>query len=317
MGLKVALMTRHHATLICEEARKLLLDAGFEIISNDTGRILSRDEQKDLIKDAYAIVAGTEKYDADMLSVCKNLKVVTRFGVGTDNFDLETMRKMGVQVGVIANHNAVAEFALTLILSAMKNLPRYDAVVREGKWSRFPMRELSKKTVGIVGFGRIGKRLAELLAGFDVELLAYDPYMNEAAAAERKVTPVSLDELLARSDVVSLHLPAMEQTYHMMNAETIGKMKDGAYLVNTSRGALVDEKALYDALVSGKITAAGLDVYEKEPVTADNPLFGLENNVLAPHVSALSFETNYNGGIICAESIVQVYNGGKPLYPLW
>lgn len=317
MGLKVALMTRHHATLICEEARKLLLDAGFEIISNDTGRILSRDEQKDLIKDAYAIVAGTEKYDADMLSVCKNLKVVTRFGVGTDNFDLETMRKMGVQVGVIANHNAVAEFALTLILSAMKNLPRYDAVVREGKWSRFPMRELSKKTVGIVGFGRIGKRLAELLAGFDVELLAYDPYMNEAAAAERMVTPVSLDELLARSDVVSLHLPAMEQTYHMMNAETIGKMKDGAYLVNTSRGALVDEKALYDALVSGKITAAGLDVYEKEPVTADNPLFGLENNVLAPHVSALSFETNYNGGIICAESIVQVYNGGKPLYPLW
>lgn len=317
MGLKVALMTRHHATLICEEARKLLLDAGFEIISNDTGRILSRDEQKDLIKDAYAIVAGTEKYDADMLSVCKNLKVVTRFGVGTDNFDLETMRKMGVQVGVIANHNAVAEFALTLILSAMKNLPRYDAVVREGKWSRFPMRELSKKTVGIVGFGRIGKRLAELLAGFDVELLAYDPYMNEAAAAERKVTPVSLDELLARSDVISLHLPAMEQTYHMMNAETIGKMKDGAYLVNTSRGALVDEKALYDALVSGKITAAGLDVYEKEPVTADNPLFGLENNVLAPHVSALSFETNYNGGIICAESIVQVYNGGKPLYPLW
>ena len=252
-----------------------------------------------------------------MLSVCKNLKVVTRFGVGTDNFDLETMRKMGVQVGVIANHNAVAEFALTLILSAMKNLPRYDTVVREGKWSRFPMRELSKKTVGIVGFGRIGKRLAELLAGFDVEILAYDPYMNEAAAAERKVTPVSLDELLARSDVVSLHLPAMEQTYHMMNAETIGKMKDGAYLVNTSRGALVDEKALYDALVSGKITAAGLDVYEKEPVTADNPLFGLENNVLAPHVSALSFETNYNGGIICAESIVQVYNGGKPLYPLW
>ena len=317
MGLKVALMTRHHATLICEEARKMLLDAGFEIVSNDTGKILPPEDQKALIKDAYAIVAGTEKYDADMLSVCKNLKVVTRFGVGTDNFDLETMRKMGVQVGVIANHNAVAEFALTLILSAMKNLPRYDTVVREGKWSRFPMRELSKKTVGIVGFGRIGKRLAELLAGFDVEILAYDPYMNEAAAAERKVTPVSLDELLARSDVVSLHLPAMEQTYHMMNAETIGKMKDGAYLVNTSRGALVDEKALYDALVSGKITAAGLDVYEKEPVTADNPLFGLENNVLAPHVSALSFETNYNGGIICAESIVQVYNGGKPLYPLW
>lgn len=315
--MKVALMTRHHATLICEEARKLLLDAGFEIISNDTGRILSREEQKDLIKDAYAIVAGTEKYDADMLSVCQNLKVVTRFGVGTDNFDLDTMKKMGVQVGVIANHNAVAEFALTLILASMKNLTRYDAVVREGKWSRFPMRELSQKTVGIVGFGRIGRRLAELLAGFDVEILAYDPYMNAEAATERKVTPVSLEELLRRSDVVSLHLPSTPETQHMINAETIGKMKDGAYLINTSRGSLVDEKALYDALVAGKLSGAGLDVYEKEPVTAENPLFSQENDVLAPHVSALSYETNYNGGIICAKSIIQVHSGGKPLYPLW
>lgn len=317
MGLKVALMTRHHATLICEEARKILLDAGFEIISNDTGRILSREEQKSLIKDAYAIVAGTEKYDADMLSGCTNLKVVTRFGVGTDNFDLDTMRKMGIQVGVIANHNAVAEFALTLILACMKNLTRYDTVVREGQWSRFPMRELSQKTVGIVGFGRIGRRLAELLTGFDVEILAYDPYLNEATATERKVTPVSLNELLARSDVISLHLPATEQTHHMINAETIGKMKDGAFLINTSRGSLVDEKALYEALVSGKLAGAGLDVYEKEPVTPENPLFAQENDVLAPHVAALSYETNYNGGIICAQSIVQVHNGGKPLYPLW
>ncbi len=317
MGLKVALMTRHHATLICEEARQLLLDAGFEFVSNDTGRILTREEQKELIKDAYAIVAGTEKYDADMLSVCKNLKVVTRFGVGTDNFDLDAMKKMGVQVGVIANHNAVAEFALTLILASMKNLTRYDTVVRDGKWSRFPMRELSRKTVGIVGFGRIGRRLAELLAGFDVEILAYDPYINEEAAKERKVTPVPLEELLAKSDVVSLHLPSTENTYHMINAETIAKMKDGAYLINTSRGSLVDEKALYDALIRDKLSGAGLDVYETEPVKAENPLFGLANDVLAPHVSALSYETNYNAGIICAQSIIQVHSGGKPLYPLW
>ena len=317
MALKVALMTRHHSTLICQEARELLLNAGFEIISNDTGRILTRDEQKELIKDAYAIVAGTEKYDADMLSVCKNLKVVTRFGVGTDNFDLKAMKEMGVQVGVIANYNAVAEFALTLILASMKNLPRYDAVVREGKWSRFPMRELSQKTVGLVGFGRIGRRLAELLSGFNVQILAYDPFMNEAAAAERNVTAVTLDELLRRSDVVSLHLPSTEETHHMINAETIAKMKDGAYLINTARGSLIDEKALYEALVSGKLTGAGLDVFEKEPVTPENPLFTLENDVLAPHVSALSYETNYNGGIICAQSIVQVHDGGKPLYPLW
>ena len=317
MKKKVALMTRHHATLICEEARNMLTEAGFEIVSNDTGRILSREEQKALIRDAYAIIAGTEKYDREMLEGCENLKVVTRFGVGTDNFDLQAMREMGMQVGVIANYNAVAEFALTLILSVMKNLPRYDQTVREGKWSRFTMRELNGKTVGLVGFGRIGRRLAELLAGFGVTILAYDPYMNEAAAQERKVEAVGMEELLARADVVSLHLPSTKETHHLINAETIGKMKDGAYLINTSRGALVDEQALYDALISGKLSGASLDVFEKEPVTRENPLFGLDNTVLAPHVSALTYETNYNGGLICAESIIRVANGEKPVYPLW
>lgn len=317
MGQKVALMTRHHATLICDEARKILLDAGFEIVSNDTGRILTRDEQKALIQDAYAIIAGTEIYDADILSVCKELKVIVRFGVGTDNFDLEAMKAMGILVGVIANHNAVAEFALTLILAAMKNFPRYDTAVREGKWSRYPMRELSHKTVGIVGFGRIGRRLAELLAGFDVEILAYDPFLDVQAATQRQVTPVTMEELLARSDVVSLHLPATKENYHLINAKTIGMMKTGAYLINTARGSLVDEHALCAALDSKKLSGAGLDVFETEPVKADNPLFSRSDNVLAPHVSALSYETNYNGGIICAESVVRVQRGEKPLYALW
>ena len=310
-------MTRHHASLICEEARTMLKEAGFEIVSNDTGKILSREEQKELIRDAYAIIAGTEKYDREMLDGCDNLKVVTRFGVGTDNFDLQAMRDMGIQVGVIANYNAVAEFALTLILSVMKNLPRYDQAARAGKWSRFQMRELTGKTVGLVGFGRIGRRLAELMSGFGVTILAYDPYMNEEAAKERKVQSVSLEELLERSDVVSLHLPSTKETYHLINKENIGKMRDGAYLINTSRGALVDEEALYEALACGKLSGAALDVFEKEPVTADNPLFGLEQTVLAPHVSALTYETNYNGGLICAESIIRVAQGQKPIYPLW
>ena len=312
----VALPFRHQASFVCDEAREMLREAGFELVCNQKGVRLPREEQKAMIEDAFAIIAGTESYDADMLSVCKNLKVIIRFGVGTDNFDLAALREMGVQVGVITNHNAVAEFALTLILAALKNLPRYDAMVREGKWTRFPMRELSGKTVGIVGFGRIGRRLAELLSGFGVELLAYDPYMNAEAAAERKVTPVTLDELLARADVVSLHLPATKETHHLINAESIGKMKDGAYLVNTARGALADEAALYDALASGKLNGAGQDVYESEPVTEGNPLFTLSNNVLAPHVSASTFETNYHGGIICAQSIIDVAQGGKPLYPL-
>ena len=312
----VALNSATQASAFCEEARQMLLHAGFELRCNP-GIRPTPDQLKEMVAGAYAIVAGTEKYTADVLEAADQLKVIIRFGVGTDNLDLAALREKGVQVGVITNYNAVAEFALTLILSAMKNLPRFDTAARDGKWSRFPMRELTGKTVGLVGFGRIGQRLAELLQGFGTEILAYDPYMNTKAAEERKVQPVSMEELLARADIVSLHLPATAETHHLINAQTISRMKDGAYLINTARGSLVDEAALYDALVSGKLSGAALDVFEKEPVTADNPLFGLPNIVVAPHVSALSYETNYNGSLICAESIIRVLQGEAPLYPLW
>ncbi len=316
MSMKIAVPFRHHATHICDEAKKMLTDAGFELVCNDTGRVLTFDEQKEMIRGAFAVIAGTEPYDAAMLEGCDELKVIMRFGVGCDNFDLQTMKAMGIQVGVIANYNAVAEFAVMLILSAMKNLPQLDQAVRAGKWSRFPMRELTGKTVGLVGFGRIGRRVAEMLSGFDVKLLAYDPFMNEEEARKRNVVPASFDEVLGASDVVSLHLPANESTYHIINAETIAKMKDQSYLINTSRGKLVDEKALYAALQNGKLRAAGLDVYEQEPVkSADNPLFALENISLTPHTAAITYETNYNGGLICARSILNVMNGEAPVFP--
>ena len=312
----VALPFRHQTGLICEEARQMLLDAGFELVCNETGTRLSREDQKAMIENAFAVIAGTEKYDADMLSGAKNLKAVIRFGVGTDNFDIETMRSKGISLGVIANYNSVAEFALTLMLGAVKNLPKFDATVREGAWTRYPMFELSYKTVGIVGFGRIGRRLAELLKGFNVDILVYDPYVKPEDVAQCGGTAVSLDELLRKSDFVSLHLPATPQTHHLINAGTLGLMKPNAYLINTSRGALVDETALYEVLSTGRIRGAALDVYETEPVQKGNPLFELDNIVLAPHVSAMSHETNYNGGIICAKSIIQVYQGGKPVYPI-
>lgn len=317
MKKKVAFPFRHHASLVCPEAKQMLLDAGFELVCNDTGEKLPFEQQHAMIADAFAVIAGTERYDAEMLEGCSELKAIIRFGVGTDNFDLETMKAKGIQVGIISNYNAVAEFALTLILSTMKNLPRCDAEVRRGGWGRYPMRELTGKTVGLVGFGRIGKRLAELLRGFDVKLLAYDPYLPAELMIERGAEPVSFEELLGRADVVSLHLPATEATRHIINAESIAKMKDGAYLINTSRGALVDEAALVEALKSGKLGGAGLDVYEKEPVTAENPLFELQNNVLSPHLSALTYETNYNAGIICAQSIINVLHGERPVHALW
>ncbi len=312
----VALPFRHQKGLVCDEARQMLLDAGFELLCNETGDRLPREDQKAMIENAYAVIAGTEKYDADMLAGAKNLKVIVRFGVGTDNFDLDAMREKGIAVGVIANYNSVAEFTLTLMLGLIKNLPKFDATVREGKWTRYPMGELSGKTVGIVGFGRIGRRLGELLKGFGVTLLVHDPYMPKEAISDFGATPATLEELLRQSDVVSLHLPATPETQHLINKDRLALMKDGAYLVNTARGALIDERALYDALVSGKLRGAALDVFETEPVVKGNPLFDLDNIVLAPHVSAMSYETNYNGGLTCARSILSVQNGGKPVYPI-
>ena len=312
----VAFPFRHHSTLVSEDAKKMLLDAGFELACNDTGRKLDREEQKALIADAFAVIAGTESYDDDMLAAAPNLKLIVRFGVGTDNFDLEAMKRRGIAVGVISNNNSVAEFTVALILGIVKNLHLFDNAVRQGQWSRFTMRELKAKTVGILGFGRIGRRLAQLLQGFDVELVAYDPYMNEEEAKRLNVKPVSLDELLACSDVISLHIPATPQTNHLINRETIAKMKDGAYLVNTSRGVLIDEAALKEALEAGKLAGAALDVFEREPVTKDLALNGLDNILLAPHVAALSVETNYNAGMTCAESVIRVFNGGEPLYPI-
>jgi len=312
----VAFPFRHHGSLVSPDAKQMLLDAGFELVCNDTGRKLDRQEQKAMIADAFAVIAGTEIYDEDMLAAAPKLKLVVRFGVGTDNFDLQAMKRRGIAVGVISNNNSVAEFAMTLILGVMKNIHRFDAAVRQGQWARFPMRELREKTVGIVGFGRIGRRLAQMLRGFDVKILAYDPYMNEDEAKHLDVTPVSLPELLGSSDVVSLHLPATPETRHLINRDTLAMMKDGAYLVNTARGALIDEAALQEALEAGKLAGAALDVFEREPVTEDLPLGKLDNILLAPHVAALSVETNYNAGITCAQSVIRVYQGGTPVYPI-
>ena len=295
----------------------MLTDSGFELVCNESGKALSFEEQKDMIHDAFAVIAGTEKYDAAMLNGCSELRVILRFGVGTDNFDLPTLRKMGVQVGVISNYNAVAEFAVMEILSALKHLPQLDREVRQGRWTRYPMEEVRGKTVGLVGFGRIGRRCAELLGPFGAELLACDPQPNGEEARRLGVTLTDFDQLLSRSDIISLHLPALPATRHLINRDTIAAMKDGVYLVNTARGSLVDETALYEALTSGKMAGAGLDVYEDEPVKSkDHPLFTLDNVTLTPHTAAITAETNYQGGIDCARSVLNVARGGKPVWPL-
>ena len=312
----VVLPFSSQAKAFCDEARQMLLDAGFEIRCNETGVRPNADELKELLDGAFAAVAGTEKYTADVIESARDLKALIRFGVGTDNLDLAAMKARGIAVGTTANYNSVAEFTMTLMLGLIKNLPRLDAAAIAGSWTRYPMREIAGKTVGIVGFGRIGRRVAELLKAFGPTLLVYDPFVPAEAIEKAGAVPSGFEELLKSSDIVTLHLPFTPEVRHLMNAETLALMKDGAYLVNTARGGLIDEAALCEALSSGKLAGAAIDVYETEPVSADDPLLKFDNTVFSPHASALSFETNYNGSLICARSIISVYNGGKPVYPV-
>lgn len=312
--MKVVIPFYNHAHLVCEEAKKMLRDAGFEVVTNDTGKRLTPDELKAMICDAYGVIAGTEKYHADVLNAAKDLKVIIRFGVGTDNFDINEFKKRGIKAGVISNMNAVAEFAVTLMLASIKKLTELDRNMRTIGWERCNLREIERKTVGIVGFGRIGRRVAQMLSGFQVRILAYDPIMPNAACND--VNFVTFDRLIAESDIISLHLPQTPNTYHMFNADVFARMKKGSYLINTSRGAIVDTDALCDALENGILAGAGLDVFETEPLPADSPLFAFDNVVLSPHNAALSYETNYNGSLISARSIIAVSRGGEPEYPI-
>lgn len=315
MNKIVALPFKNQEKLICRHARQKLLDAGFTVVGNETGHDLSKDELRLMIKDAFAVIAGLEQYSADVLCEAQKLKVVIRFGVGTDNLDLRTMQKMGIKVGSITNCNAVAEYALALMLACYRRIPEHDSLARSCSWVRLPIREISGKCIGIVGFGRVGRRLAQLLSGFDAKILVYDMQLDEQAAKALNVQSVCFDELLAQSDIISLHLPSTPQTFHLINGQTIAKMKDQAVLINTARGSLIDEPALVQALTSGKLLCAGLDVFEQEPITNSNPFLPLKDRtVLSPHAAASTFETNYNGSLTAVDSILSVYNGGDPIY---
>jgi glyoxylate reductase len=258
--------------------------------------------------------------DADLLDEAGgSLEVVANFGVGHDNIDLEAARARGVRVtntpGVLTN--ATAELAVALMLAAARRIAEADALVRGGEWARSGAdaligQELAGATVGLVGFGRIARRVAELLRGFDVRLLVTSRSRSTPSAAPERL---ELPELLAASDFVSVHVPLTAETRHLIDVNALAAMKPGAILVNTSRGAVVDTTALIHALRSGHLGAAGLDVYENEPhVPAD--LRELRNTVLLPHVGSATAATRDAMARLCAENVIAVLDGRDPPAPV-
>jgi D-3-phosphoglycerate dehydrogenase len=243
------------------------------------------------------LVRSATQVDAEVLSAARRLKVVARAGVGLDNVDVKAATKAGVMVVNAPQSNIVsaAEMAVGLLLAASRHIAPASAALRAGEWkrSRFTGVELYEKTAGIVGLGRIGALVAQRLAAFGMQVIAYDPYVAAGRAAQMGVRLVSLEELLEVSDVVSVHLPKTPETVGIIGAEQLATVKPSLILVNAARGGIVDEDALAAALKEGRLAAAGLDVYATEPCT-DSPLFELEQVVATPHLGASTDEGCWN-----------------------
>ncbi|CAM3753939.1 phosphoglycerate dehydrogenase [Smaragdicoccus niigatensis] len=253
------------------------------------------------------LVRSATTVDADVLAAGTKLKIVARAGVGLDNVDVPAATARGVMVvnAPTSNIHTAAEHAVTLMLSAARQIPQADASLREGKWlrSKFNGVEIFDKTVGVVGLGRIGQLFAARLAAFETKIIAYDPYVSAARAAQLGIELVSLDELLQRADLISVHLPKTPETKGLIGKENLAKTKPGVVIVNAARGGLVDEQALADAIKSGHVRAAGLDVFNTEPCT-DSPLFELPQVVVTPHLGASTSEAQDRAGTDVAKSVL-------------
>lgn len=259
------------------------------------------------IADVDAIlVRSATKVDAEALAAAKSLKVVARAGVGLDNVDVKAATQAGVMVVNAPTSNIVsaAELAVGLLLASARNIVPANEALKAGQWkrSKYTGVELTEKTVGVVGLGRIGVLVAQRLSAFGVRLIAFDPYVQPARAAQIGVRMVTLNELLEQSDFITVHLPKTPETVNLIGAEQLRLVKPTVHIINAARGGIIDEAALFNAMSEGRVAGAGLDVYASEPCT-DSPLFGLENVVATPHLGASTDEAQEKAGIAVARSV--------------
>jgi len=262
----------------------------------------------------------TDPIDADVISAAKKLKIIAQYAVGYNNIDLAAAAQRGIIVTNTpeALTQTTADLVFALLVSVARRIPEADRYVRDGKWKVAWAPELMLgqdvhgKTLGIVGFGRIGKQLAYRASGFKMRILYCDTKNDGEVEKELGATRVELEELLKESDFVSLNVPLNERTRGMIGAKQLAMMKPTAYLINTSRGSVVDEKALADALRDGKIAGAALDVFDREPLPTDSPFLKLNNAVLVPHIGSATLETRERMAAMVAENLIAFFGGKTP-----
>jgi len=300
-----------------DESLKIILEEQVkEVIYNTTGKPLSSKQLQSLLPGIDGMIAGLDEIDAAAIAVAPDLKIISRYGVGYNNVDLKAAKLNNITVTNTpgANAKSVAELTIALILNLLRPVLSAARGVQEGEWPRLKGTCLEGKTVGLIGLGAIGKETARRLSGFDCQIQAYDIIKNEEFAEQNNVVYKPLDLLLNQSDIVSLHLPGTPDTAGTVDDEFFGKMKTGSWIVNTARGELIDEAALINALKSGKLRGAAVDVYQQEPPDTKNPLLNMENVIATPHMGAHSDSATNRMGRIALEECLLVLQGKEPNY---
>jgi D-3-phosphoglycerate dehydrogenase len=283
----------------------LLKEKGYELITNPYGRIMTEEEMIDSIKDVDGIILGVDPCSKKVLEKAKSLKCISRYGVGLDNIDLEYAKKMNIPVHrtMGANSNAVADYAFGLMLNITRKISHIDRECRSGNWKKIKTSEMWKKTIGIIGLGAIGKGVAKRASGFNMNVLAYDLYKDEKYAKENNIEYVDLETIYKNADFISLHLPLTSDTKDLISYNEFDMMKDTAVVVNTARGGVINEDALFDALNNKKILGAGIDVFEQEPPSNDK-FTQLDNIVIGSHCAASTKEAIDNMSLMATKNLI-------------
>jgi len=292
----------------------VLKNAGFEFVYPKVAVQMTEQDLLEQLDSIPAALAGSEPYTRKVFEAFPKLKVVARVGVGYDAVDVRAATDHGIVVCTTpgTNQDSVAEHCFMLILALARNLIRQHVPISQGKWARSANLPIRGKTLGLVGLGRIGKAMTTRALAFGLKVIAYDPFADNAFADRYGVRLVSLDDLLRQADYVSLHLPAMAGTHKLINAERLALMKPTAFLINTARGAVVDERALYEALRDKRIAGAGLDVFEEEPPLPDNPIVKLDNVVMTAHTAGVDTQSRDDMARKAAECIAAISRGEWP-----
>ena len=310
---KKVLITSRSFGQVSEEPLAILKENDIEV--EFYNQSYDEEQFRTIIGSYDALIIGAHQFSEEAMQKAGQLQIVCKHGAGLDNIDLELARKYKLRVSNVpgTNSNAVADLVFGLMLDAARKISFAANGVKKGIWGKIIGTDVCGKTLGLIGFGAIARNVAKRAAGFDMEVIAYDPYIDTVSEELPQVRLASLDNVIEQADFLSLHVPLNDETKNLISREQMDRMKKGSFIINTARGGIVNETDLYEYLQSGHLAGAGLDVTAEEPPT-DNPLVTLDNVTIVPHIGMYSKEAINAVSVVCAKNVVKMFQGETPEY---